>query len=96
VRVCHVMDKFFADHADVRALRERNFVTLKINKSPANENREFLSRYQRCRVTRICSCSTRMANSCTRSAPTYLRTANLQRPAFCEFPGGLRPHSPPR
>lgn len=42
---CHVMDKFFADHADVRALRERNFVTLKINKSPANENRAFLSRY---------------------------------------------------
>jgi hypothetical protein len=39
------MDKFFADHADVRALREQNFVTLKINKSPANENRAFLSRY---------------------------------------------------
>ena len=44
---CHVMDKLFADHADVRALRERNFVTVKINMSPANENRAFLSRYQR-------------------------------------------------
>ena len=44
---CHVMDKFFADHADVRALRERNFVTLKINMSPENENRAFLSRYQK-------------------------------------------------
>jgi thiol:disulfide interchange protein len=42
---CQVMDKFFARHADVRALRERNFVTLKINKSPQNENREFLSHY---------------------------------------------------
>jgi len=42
---CHVMDKFFADHADVQALRDRNFVTLKINMSPANENRAFLSRY---------------------------------------------------
>jgi thiol:disulfide interchange protein len=42
---CQVMDKFFAAHADVRALRERNFVTLKINLSPQNENREFLSRY---------------------------------------------------
>ncbi|PYU65070.1 MAG: thiol-disulfide isomerase [Acidobacteria bacterium] len=44
---CHVMDKLFADHADVRALRERNFVTLKINMSPANENRAFLSRHHR-------------------------------------------------
>jgi len=42
---CHVMDKFFADHANVQALRDRNFVTLKINMSPANENRAFLSRY---------------------------------------------------
>lgn len=42
---CQVMDRFFADHADVRALRERNFVTLKINMSPANENQAFLSRY---------------------------------------------------
>jgi thiol:disulfide interchange protein len=42
---CHVMDNFFADHAEVRALRERNFVTLKINMSSANENRAFLSHY---------------------------------------------------
>jgi len=42
---CQVMDKFFAGHADVRGLRERNFVTLKINMSPQNENRAFLSRY---------------------------------------------------
>lgn len=42
---CQVMDKFLAGHADVRALRERNFVTLKINMSPQNENRAFLSRY---------------------------------------------------
>lgn len=42
---CKVMDKFFAGHADVRALRERNFVTLKINMSPQNENQAFLSRY---------------------------------------------------
>src|ERR1700686_5738668 len=30
---CQVMDKFFAGHPDVRALRERNFGTLKINTS---------------------------------------------------------------
>jgi thiol:disulfide interchange protein len=41
---CQVMDKFFAGHADVLAVRERNFVTLKINMSPQNEDRAFFPR----------------------------------------------------
>lgn len=42
---CRIMDKYFADHADLLALREQNFVTVKVNFSPENENRALLSQY---------------------------------------------------
>jgi thiol:disulfide interchange protein len=42
---CHTLDNYFDAHADLIALRDRNFVTLKINFSEANQNREVLSRY---------------------------------------------------
>ena len=42
---CRIMDKYFADHAELLALREKNFVTIKINFSPENENRALLSKY---------------------------------------------------
>jgi thiol:disulfide interchange protein len=42
---CHTMDKFFADNAALLELRERNFVTVKINMSKENENQAVLSRY---------------------------------------------------
>lgn len=44
---CHIMDRFFAEHAELRALRDKNFVTLKINMSPENDNKSFLSQYPR-------------------------------------------------
>jgi thiol:disulfide interchange protein len=44
---CRIMDKFFADNPDLLALREKNYVTVKINMSPLNENRGFLSKYPR-------------------------------------------------
>jgi thiol:disulfide interchange protein len=42
---CHVLDRYFADHADLRALRDDNYVWLKVNFSPQNQNRAVLSRY---------------------------------------------------
>src|SRR5215207_5494433 len=42
---CRITDKYFADHADLLALREKNFVTIKINFSPENENKALLSNY---------------------------------------------------
>lgn len=42
---CHTLDKFFETHPDLLTLREQNFVTLKINFSEENENKEVLSRY---------------------------------------------------
>ena len=42
---CHTLDNYFDAHADLTALRDRNFVTVKINFSEANQNREVLSRY---------------------------------------------------
>src|ERR1700681_3847078 len=42
---CHTLDKFFETHPDLLALREKNFITLKINFSEENENKEVLSRY---------------------------------------------------
>lgn len=42
---CHIMDDFFHEHRDVTALREKNFVLMKLNMSRENENRAFLSRY---------------------------------------------------
>jgi thiol:disulfide interchange protein len=42
---CRVLDKFYAEHADVRAARDEEFVLLKVNWSGNNENVEFLSHY---------------------------------------------------
>jgi thiol:disulfide interchange protein len=42
---CRIMDEFFQKNADILELRERNYVTVKINYSPENENKEALSRY---------------------------------------------------
>jgi thiol:disulfide interchange protein len=42
---CHTLDRFFEANPDLLILREKNFVTLKINFSEENENKEVLSRY---------------------------------------------------
>ena len=44
---CHTLDKFFEEHASLVELRKKNFVLVKVNWSPENENREVLSRYPR-------------------------------------------------
>ena len=42
---CHTLDGFFDAHPDLIQLRDRNFVTVKINFSEENENKDVLSRY---------------------------------------------------
>ena len=42
---CHRMDRFLADHAGLLALLNGNYVVLKVNFSPANENKAFLAGY---------------------------------------------------
>jgi thiol:disulfide interchange protein len=42
---CRIMDEFFKKNPDLVRLRDQNYVTLKINYSPENENKEVLSRY---------------------------------------------------
>jgi len=42
---CHILDEFFDKHPDLTALRDKNFVTVKINFSEENPNKEVLSRY---------------------------------------------------
>ena len=42
---CHRLDKFFLDNPDLLQLREKNFVTVKVNFSEENENKAVLSRY---------------------------------------------------
>lgn len=42
---CHRLDEFFESHPDLTALRDKNFVTVKINFSEENPNKEVLSRY---------------------------------------------------
>ena len=42
---CHTLDKFFQANPDLLLLRDKNFVTLKINFSGDNENKELLSGY---------------------------------------------------
>jgi Thioredoxin-like len=44
---CTYLDKFYADHPDLQAFRDSNFITLKVNMSSENGNREFLSQYPR-------------------------------------------------
>lgn len=42
---CHLMDKFIEGDAEVRRLRDANFVWMKVNYSEDNENTAFLSQY---------------------------------------------------
>jgi thioredoxin-related protein len=42
---CHTLDRFFQVNPDLLLLRDKNFVTVKINFSTDNENKELLSHY---------------------------------------------------
>jgi thioredoxin-related protein len=42
---CDVMDTFFARNPEVAALRDTNFVTVKVNFSPENKNQKFLAQF---------------------------------------------------
>jgi thiol:disulfide interchange protein len=42
---CHEMERFIEAHADLRRLRDRNYVTVKVNWSPDNKNEAVLSKY---------------------------------------------------
>ena len=43
---CHTLDRFFGAHLELIQLRDRNFVTVKINFSEENTNKDVLSRYE--------------------------------------------------
>jgi hypothetical protein len=42
---CHVLDRFFAAHPDLKHLRDVNYVWLKVNWSKENKNEAFLRRW---------------------------------------------------
>ena len=42
---CHRLDDYFAQNTKLNQLREENFIWLKINFSPENENKEVLAAY---------------------------------------------------
>ncbi len=42
---CHLLDRMFVQHVELRQLREQHFIWVKINKSPENDNAAVLSRY---------------------------------------------------
>ena len=42
---CHTLDRFFQASPDLLLLRDKNFVTVKINFSGDNENKDLLSHY---------------------------------------------------
>jgi thiol:disulfide interchange protein len=42
---CHILDAFIADHPELSQAIARDYMWLKINMSPENENTAFLSRY---------------------------------------------------
>jgi thioredoxin-related protein len=42
---CHTLDNFFEAHPELTALRNKNFITVKINFSEENRNQEVLARY---------------------------------------------------
>jgi len=46
---CHTMDRFFQEHAELRTLRDKNYVHFKVNMSQENPNRSFLSQYPKIR-----------------------------------------------
>jgi len=45
VQLVPFLDKYFEDHLELKQLRDRNFILLKVNYSPENENEPLLSRY---------------------------------------------------
>lgn len=46
---CRYMDRFFEEAAELKALRDQNYVVLKVNFSPENENQAFLGQYPKIR-----------------------------------------------
>jgi len=42
---CHTLDRFFKEHNDLRSLRDQNYIWVKVNVSPENENKAVLSHY---------------------------------------------------
>ncbi|MFY9620828.1 MAG: thioredoxin family protein [Pyrinomonadaceae bacterium] len=44
---CHTLDNYFAAHPELKALRDKNFVTVKINFTDEDPNEAVLSRYPR-------------------------------------------------
>jgi thiol:disulfide interchange protein len=42
---CREMERYFEAHPDLRELRDSNYVTVKVNWSPENENKAVLSKY---------------------------------------------------
>ena len=42
---CHILDRFFAGDAEASALRDRDYVLVKVNWSPENHNDALLSRW---------------------------------------------------
>jgi thioredoxin-related protein len=42
---CRTLDKFFADHADLTALINKNFVLVRVHYGPDNDNEEALGKY---------------------------------------------------
>jgi len=42
---CHILDRFIGEHAELGTAIARDFVWLKVNMSPENENKPFLAKY---------------------------------------------------
>jgi len=42
---CHTLDRYFVEHPDLKALRDKNYVWIKVNYSPENKNEAVISRY---------------------------------------------------
>jgi len=42
---CHILDNYFTKNPKLTASRDANFITVKINYSPQNENQKALSKY---------------------------------------------------
>jgi thiol:disulfide interchange protein len=42
---CHLLDKFLAAHSSLSALRDQNYIWVKVNYSPENQNKALLSKY---------------------------------------------------
>jgi thioredoxin-related protein len=42
---CHTLDRFFKEQKDLMSVRDQNYIWVKVNFSPENENKTVLSRY---------------------------------------------------